>query len=579
MLKTNLGKIILAFFIFIAASVYITYPLIVNLGSLTTGFGDELVISWIMNWVIHALITNPLSLFQANIYYPYTNTLAYSDLHLISSIMAAPIVLITREPIVAINFTMIVSLILLPFGIFLLSYYLTKNFATSLIAGFLVVFSPAVLDKRIHLQMLALEWIPFSIIFFLNFVRSKQFKFISLAVIFSVIQIYNCFMAGYFLILFYFVYFTYVYFFDGAKFILFKDKKILLLLLGAIVAILPFVIPYYQVSKEFSYTRDIRDTIHFALQPEDLLYPNETTRLQKPLLYLSNRNKYPENAEIKTGYLGFVFTVLSICALIYVAKNRKNKNNGIINIFLIASILGLLLSFGPFLHFGRVTIHHPLPIPLPYLPFYYLAPGFKGFRNSSRFEMMSIIFIAPVIAYMLADFSKKKVKNIGNTFFGLLILLIVLEYNFPMQFYPALQAKNFPKIYSYLNSLPTNSKIIIMPIFNWNMWGNGMEIEREFYSTVEYRAMVNGSSGFSPPPWQNSVSYLHINFPNKKSIEKLALLKLDYIIVDKKTYDLGFSKREEKEDGMEIVNELNENNKLSLVKKIDNFYVFKLKHK
>ena len=192
-----------AFLIFFFSAAYITYPLIFHLSEFATGFGDELLISWIQNHAIFSLVHNPLEIFNGNIFYPYQNTIAYSDLFLTSSILSAIPVYLFKEPIAAINFTFISSLTLLGFSVFLLSYYLTKNFFASLVSGMLVVFSPAVLDKKVHLQILSIQWVLLSILFFIHFLRTKYSKWLVVSMFFFVIQAFNSFLPGYFLVFFY----------------------------------------------------------------------------------------------------------------------------------------------------------------------------------------------------------------------------------------------------------------------------------------------------------------------------------------------------------------------------------------
>lgn len=195
-----------AFLIFLSLAIFITYPLVFKIGELVTGFGDELVISWIINWAIYGLLDNPLSIFDANIYFPFSNTYAYSDLHLTSAFLAIPVSFFIKEPAAVFNFTLLFSLVLVPFGVFSLSSYLTKNFFASLLSGLLVMFSPVFLDKKVHIQIISIEWIPFSILFFLLFVKKKKVFYLVLTSLFFLMQSYNNFMAGYFLIFFYCIY-------------------------------------------------------------------------------------------------------------------------------------------------------------------------------------------------------------------------------------------------------------------------------------------------------------------------------------------------------------------------------------
>lgn len=567
-----LTTIFISLFIFFFLAIYITFPLIFHLGDLVTGFGDELIIAWIQNWTIHALFTNPFGLFNANLFYPYNNTLSYSDLHLTSSLLSAIPLYFMKEPIATFNFTVLSSITLVPFSIFLLSLYLTKNYLASFLSGVLVQFAPAFLDKKVHVQILALQWIPLSVLFFILFQKSKHTRYLVLSMFFFLLQTFNSFMPGYFLVLFYIIYVCFVYFRDKNFLIIFLKKRNLAVLFTTGLLLIPVVIPYYMTSVKYHASRNIRDAIHFAIQPEDLLYPNEHTRLQSYLLALPF-NQHSQNGEFKPGYLGLVFTLLTIIVISYFIKNIKKKDF-FIKFFVTTSLAGLILSFGPALHLGRQTIHIPFPIPLPYALFYYILPGFQGFRNSARFEMMFILFIAVAIALLLTKLLKRYSFSVRCLICLVLILAVIIEYNYPMKFQQVPQKKEFPEIYNWLNTTPKNSSSIIMPIYNWYMYGSSEEFIRDYYSTVNWRRTVNGASGYAPPQWENLVAKLRDRFPDKDSLKNLKDLGINYIIVDKAAYDKEFKIKKQHVDGGYVVNNLKKTNSLRFLRSFKNYYVF-----
>src|SRR5258706_712838 len=577
----NFLRTTLSFCIFLFLGIYITYPLIFHIGEYSN---SEIVITWIQNWVVHSIFTNPLGLFDTNVYYPFHNTLAYSDTFLSSSILVLPIYFLIREPLVLSNTTFITSLILLGFSIYILSYYITKNFWISILSGILINFSPYVLDKRIHIQILAVEGVPFAIFFFLKFLDSSKYKYLVLSLIFFLLQTYNSFMPGYFILFSYIIiYFFYFHFKNNLAKKMISKKNILTIVISFLLPI-PIIIPYLQVSKEFAYVRDIRETIHFALQPEDLYVPNEYTRLQMPLSILQNLAKYPANAEIKSGYIGFVFSLLSLLSFFYIFKINKKKNFLFIA-FISVALLGFILSFGPFLHFERKTIHHPFPIPLPYLLFYYLAPGFQGFRNSARFEILFIVSEATVISIMLNKLLNKKAIKIKYFIIILLIIGVIAEYQFPMNFRSLPTKEHFPQVYSWISKNTSSNPVIIeLPIYNWdiNPFGDNREVLREYYSTIHFRKMVNGGSGFSPPPWQTLVISLYKSFPSKTSLNTIKKLGVKYMIVHLDEFNIihktNFISHDYLlPDGENVMSELSVNPSINLVKRLGNDYVYEFK--
>src|SRR5258708_31101079 len=268
------------------------------------------------------------------------------------------------------------SLTFLGFSISLLSYYLTKNFLASLLSGFLVIFSPATLNYVVHIQVLEVYWVPLAILCMVLFLDTQKRKYLILSLACFLLQFYNSFLPAYFILFSCVILYIFKWFEKRIKiFALFSEKNLLLIVLAFLLT-LPLVIPYFQVSREFHYVRDLRDSIHFALQPEDLLYPGDTTRLKSILLSVVPTNHYSQNNEFKPGYLVAIFSFLVLLSIVYLFIKRKRLNIYEKSFSTIA-FLGLLLSFGPFLHLNRHTVHQPFPIPLPYALFYYIMPGFQ----------------------------------------------------------------------------------------------------------------------------------------------------------------------------------------------------------
>ncbi|OGH06318.1 MAG: hypothetical protein A2171_00990 [Candidatus Levybacteria bacterium RBG_13_35_9] len=390
--------------------------------------------------------------------------------------------------------------------------------------------------------------------------------------LFFLFQFYNSFLPGYFLIFFYMIYLFWIWVNDRKIIKKIITKNTSLIVLGTLFLVTLVVKPYYDVFREYDAARNIRDAVHFALQPEDLIYPNEHTIFEPLLLQVSNIRKYAKTDEIKSGYIGLIFSMLSIFSIFYVIKKIKKKNI-LENSFLITGLLGLILSFGPALHFARETIHKPFLIILPYAIFYYIIPGFSGFRNSSRWEMLFIFSIAVLVSIVLSSILKNNKKSF--IIYSLLIIGIVAEYNFPMKFYPVRQIKNFPQSYKWLSSTPKNSVYITMPIYNWNSPNYAIELEREYYSTQDFRKTVNGYSGFSPKSWQEDVLYLFRNFPENESILRIKKMGVNYIIVNKAEYDkLYKNKYYTFGNGDFVRSELNKNSNLFLKDKFEDTYIF-----
>ncbi len=521
--------------LFLLISIFITYPLILHIGNLSSGTGDELILSYIQNYVVYAFFHHPLTLFNAPHFFPYINSLAYSDSLLTSSILLAVPAWFFHQPIAIHNITLLFSLTSLGWSIYFLTNYIIKDKLLAVLSGFLVIFSPVTLDKYIHLQVLFIFFVPLSIYFFLRYLKEKKLKLLVFSLLCFDLQALNSFLPGYFIIFSFIIISIVYYFVHRPKIKDFLPRKALVAILLSLLILVPFILPYYQVATEFSYVRDIRDSIHFANQPEDFLYSNQFTTLSSFFNSVWGRDTYPESISFKNGFPGIVLLGLVFISIVYVLKNRKKLDYKLLSLFSIACI-GIVLSLGPFLHINRQTIHHPIPIPLPYALFYYILPGFNGMRNSARWEELFIIGISSGGVVVLSQILKKYSTMIKLLVVGILFGITLGEYNPSIAFQNIPEVKNFPSEYSYINTI-TDAKVIEMPIYNWNVFPySGQEYLRQYYSITGFKPRVNGVSGFSPPPWQSLVTNLLEKFPSEESLATLKKLGVNTIIVHPEEY-------------------------------------------
>ncbi len=535
---------------------------------------DDLLVPWVQQWSVHALMYSPLNLFNAPTFYPHSNTLAYSHLQLTSTFISWLPSIMINEPAGIYNVSVIASFFLSGFSIFLLTYFLTKNYIAAILSGVLFIFSPIFLDRRVHIQLLGIYGLPLSVLAFLYYIKSKKIIYFVLTLIIVFFQSLNNFITGYFI------------FFTLSAISIFQiieqretirllcNKRTIGISVIFLFAILPFAFPYFTVSQEFGYTRDIRETIHTAIQPEDLLHTNIHSRFY----HLLNSLPFNQHPDVKNGFFGLTFLILIILSVMC-AVIKKQRN---LVLFLIIGFLGLILSMGPFLHFARQTIHHPFPIPLPYIFLYYLLPGFQGFRDSSSFMILSIFGFA-IATGIFFDHLKMNIHKHAYVFFAVLFMAFaIIEFQFPIPYQKLISKKDFPYEHKLLVQSPKDTTYVEMPMYVWNMQPYVIEeTKRQYYSTLHFRRSLNGASGFTPPPWEEKAYWLLQNFPNKNSINTLKNFKITYVIVHldeyQQMYRDNFSPRGKRvKSAEEIMDELSRSD-LVLEKKVENTLIYTLK--
>src|SRR5215831_16697053 len=89
--------------LFTVLTAVMTYPQIFHMNDGVHDEGDPLLVTWVLGWVAHQLPRAPAHLFDANIFYPERNTLAYSETLLLPGTVAAPLFWLGIGPILIYN--------------------------------------------------------------------------------------------------------------------------------------------------------------------------------------------------------------------------------------------------------------------------------------------------------------------------------------------------------------------------------------------------------------------------------------------------------------------------------------------
>jgi hypothetical protein len=151
----------------LALTCLFTYPLAVKLGSagrVNTDDGRWSI--WVVAWVAHALTTDPAGVYQANIFFPHRNALAFSEANLVAGAIGAPVWALTENPYATHNSVVLVGFIVAAAGGYYLARYLTGSRAAAAVAGILFAFCPFTFARTAHIQLLLTGGLPFCLLAF-----------------------------------------------------------------------------------------------------------------------------------------------------------------------------------------------------------------------------------------------------------------------------------------------------------------------------------------------------------------------------------------------------------------------------
>lgn len=132
-----------------------------SVGRLDTNDGRFSI--WNVAWIGHAILSSD-TIFDANIFYPHTGTLAYSELNLVAGLFGLPWYAITGDPLAALNGAAFTALVLAFVSMWALVRFLTGSEAAGLVSATAFTFCPFVGARTAHIQLLMIFVFPLALL-------------------------------------------------------------------------------------------------------------------------------------------------------------------------------------------------------------------------------------------------------------------------------------------------------------------------------------------------------------------------------------------------------------------------------
>ena len=168
------GRPLLAFGVFLAIAVALTWPMAVSPGgTVMPDAGDPLLNTWILWWNATTL---PLTTtwWNAPVFFPAEGAITFSE-HLLGLWpIASPVVWITGSPLAAYNVTLLLTFALSATAAFLLGYELTGRWDAALVCGAAFGFAPYRIAQLPHVQVLASFWMPVALLGLHRYLRDGR---------------------------------------------------------------------------------------------------------------------------------------------------------------------------------------------------------------------------------------------------------------------------------------------------------------------------------------------------------------------------------------------------------------------
>ena len=163
----------------LAIVILFTYPLARDPGHLLPYHKDPMMYGWTMVSNTHRLLSNPLTVFHGNTFYPHGNVVAHTDLLLTPTLFpAGPVYLLTRNPVLQYNLALLLWWALSGWAMYVLTFALLRSHVSAAIAAVAFAVCPFRTDFYLEFQMQLAFPIPLGVLALLHYLETQRTRYL-----------------------------------------------------------------------------------------------------------------------------------------------------------------------------------------------------------------------------------------------------------------------------------------------------------------------------------------------------------------------------------------------------------------
>jgi len=476
-----------------------TYPYIfqfTNAGRLDTNDGRWSI--WVVSWVAHALTTDPRQLFNANIFFPHTNALAFSEGNFVEGLIGAPIWLLTKNPYTTHNFVFLFAFAQSFVATYYLIRHLTGDRRAAILAGIMYAFCPFAFVRQAHIQLLLIGFLPWVMLAWHRFLdRTTIARAIELGVVMCLTGLacayYGIFAGG-------MIAFASIWFAITRR--RWKDRSYVI---GVAVAaavclglIAPFFLPYVQMQESTGFQRSLSGQ-YSANVGAWLNSSAWAHRWWGPYLWKPSEGLFPGILAIVLGCWGATFIK---------ERDEVGLKRDEAWYYIGLAIFTFWVTLGP--DAGLYTL------------LYYTVPVFSFLRAPSRAGIVVTLCLVVLAAPALIVLMRRKAQDGA---FAILFVLVVADlYRAPLRMR---ESPPLPQAYRTLADLPK------APVIELPYWATSIDFHRHaeymLASTSHWQPLINGYSDHIPQDFRDHAAAL-ATFPSRESFAILEPLGARYAV-------------------------------------------------
>lgn len=260
---------------FAALTVCMTWPWALHLKNGVADAGDTYLNAWILWWDYHQTFHAPLHLFDGNIFFPYADTLAFSEHNYGIALLFFPLFALGGRPLTAMSVATLLAIASSGYGAFRLGRTLTGSRGAAWIAGIAFAFVPFRFMHLTHVNYMFTPWIPLALEALVLLARKPSR---GRAAWFGAAFFLNGLTCIHWFVL------TLVPYATTAVIAGLRSpeprrffRRAIAAVAGALLLLAPFLVPYARVARRFGFVRSADDAraysaewIHWLTPPDNL---------------------------------------------------------------------------------------------------------------------------------------------------------------------------------------------------------------------------------------------------------------------------------------------------------------------
>jgi len=505
--RSRIGASLAALGLFAALAVIHTWPLATAPGHFSRNDNaDTMLNEWTLAWDAHEVVHDPRHMFDANMFYPEKDTLAYSEHLLVPAVIGAPLLWAGASPILVYNLLLLLGLTLTGWAMCQVVSRWTGDRFAGILSGILIAFNASTLTSLPHLQAQHGEFLPLALLTLDALLSTPRVRHALVLAWWFALQA----LTSYYSLIFAATALVASVLVRGSEWWGERARRVLPLvsLSGGLAAalVLPFLVPYCRVGQ----VRSLPEVAQYSASWHD--YLATPARVHYPLWsahWFGGTALFP-------GAVGLALTAFALGTGVAFTDRRARMA-------LAFGVAGLALSFGPALP-GYATL-------------YAIVPPLQGIRAAARFGSLVLVAVAVLAGFGLAAIRTRwrAARWLPAVTISVLLFANLDAFAAPLDF---VRPEPISSIYARLQQEST-AVVVEFPFYPPDhIFHNAVYL---LNSTIYWHPLLNGYSGIMPESYVQHYRDLQ-NFPDARAIAAVRAAGVTRVVVHYAAQDQWFGR-------------------------------------